>query len=702
MIKEYILDGLSCANCAAKIEGEVKELDGVSFASVNLMTTLLQIDVSDLHVMDLLSSVIRIVKQHEPDVTVVEKESGGQAKTGSNGEIISKKKLLPLIAGTLVFACGVVLERFFRVDEYVVLAVFVASYLLLGGKVILRAFTNIAKGKVFDEHFLMAAATIGAFAIGEYAEAAGVMLFYYVGELLQEAAVGKSRRTITSLLDMRPDYANLLKDGDYVKISPEIVNIGDAILVKPGERIPLDGVVVEGESMVDLSALTGESTPVPMAAEDEVMSGSVNLSGALTVEVTRTFGRSTASRIIELAQNAVSKKAPAENYITKFAKYYTPSVVALAFLIAVIPPLAGAGEWSGWLNRGLIFLVISCPCALVISIPLGFFGGIGSASRKGILVKGGNYLEALNDPDIIVFDKTGTLTKGEFKVTEVKPSEGTDARELLETAAYAEAFSNHPVALSILREYGSPVDKRGLTGHTELAGHGVSVVSSGQTIVAGNEALMAEMEIAIDKPEGIGTKVYVAKDGQYIGYIMISDEIKQDSKAAVRELKKNGAGKIVMLTGDNAQIAEAVARELGIDEVHAELLPHDKVEKVEELKKQKRADGKLVFIGDGINDAPVLAMADVGVAMGGLGSDAAIEAADVVLMTDEPSKLSEAIKVARFTKRVVRQNIALSIGIKAAVLLLGALGFATMWEAVFADVGVAMLAVINAMRVVRR
>ena len=616
-------------------------------------------------------------------------------------ESVEEESIFLLIAGAVVFTAGVVLEHAFMVNEYITLAVFAASYLLLGGKVVIRAISNIIKGSIFTEHFLMTVATIGAFVIGEYAEATGVMLFYLVGELLQDYAVGKSKRTITGLLNIRPDYANLLKDGKAVKVPPETVSINDVIVVKPGERIPLDGIITEGDSTLDLSALTGESAPVSVSVADAVMSGCVNLNGVLIIKVTQTFSRSTASRIIDLALNAANKKAPAENFITRFAGYYTPIVVALAILIAIIPPLTGFGLWADWLNRGLIFLVISCPCALVISIPLGFFGGVGRASRRGILVKGGNYLEALDDIEIAVFDKTGTLTKGVFNVTGVIPVNGHTAEELLEAAAFAESFSNHPIAVSILREYGKPVNGSLLTGHSETAGHGASVNVNGRTVAAGNEKLMDDMGIAFERTHGAGTKVYVAAEGIYIGCIVISDEVKEDSAAAVRDLKKLGVDRTIMLTGDNHSVAEAVAGKLGIDEVYAGLLPQHKVEKVEELNRQKRRNGKLAFIGDGINDAPVLAMADVGVAMGGLGSDAAIEAADVVLMTDEPSKLAEAVRVARFTKRIVRQNIMFSIGIKVVFLILGALGLATMWEAVFADVGVALLAVINAMRIIR-
>ena len=704
MIREFTLRGLTCANCAAKIEGSVNELDGVSYASVNLMTTMLRVEVSDAGSCDIHGKVERIVNLHEPDVEVYEKADSGKA----DAEPAGRKKIIWLIAGAVTLAAGLILEYLFNANIHITLPVFVLSYLLLGGKILIRAVKNIVNGKFFDEHFLMAVATIGAFAIGEYAEAAGVMLFYLAGELLQESAVNKSVRTIEKLMDIRPDHANLQVDGNIKKVAPDTINIGDIIIVKPGERIPLDGVVIEGESILDTSALTGETAPRAVCTGDAVLSGCVNQNGVLKIKATQTFRKSTVSVIIDLAQNAASKKAPAENFITRFAKYYTPIVVALALLIAVIPPLASGGAWIEWLNRGLIFLVISCPCALVISIPLGFFGGIGGASRKGILVKGGNYLEALSNLDIAVFDKTGTLTKGVFNVTDIQPSNGFTESELLEAAASAEAFSNHPIALSILREFGKPVNKNGLTGCTETAGFGVSVNSAGGTILAGNRKLMDKMGIIFEDTlsEGVplrhaGTKVYVASDGVYMGCISISDEIKPDSRSAVSSLKELGVRKTVMLTGDNSQAAEAIANELEIDEVFSGLLPLEKVEIVEMLDKQKRAGGKIAFIGDGINDAPVLAMADVGVAMGGLGSDAAVETADIVLMTDEPSKLADAVHIARFTKRVVTQNIIFALSIKIAFLLLGALGAANMWEAVFADVGVALLAVLNAMRVMK-
>ena len=608
--------------------------------------------------------------------------------------------LIRLIAGAVVFIAGFILERTTQAD-LLHLAVFMAAYIMLGGDIVLRALRNLVKGQVFDENFLMSLATIGAFAIGESAEAAGVMLFYQTGEYFQERAVEKSKKSITDLMDIRPDYANLKEEGNIVKVPPDTVNIGGIIIVKPGEKIPLDGIIIEGSSMIDTSALTGESVPKKADVNSSVLSGCVNISGMLTVEVTKTFGESTVSKIINLVESASGKKAKTEKFITKFARIYTPVVVILAVLLAIIPSLFFGGEWRSWIHRALVFLVISCPCALVLSIPMGFFAGIGRAAKKGILVKGGNYLEAFNQLDTVVFDKTGTLTKGVFKVASILPAQGFDKSKLIELAANAEVFSNHPIALSIIKEYGKDADKGCLADYTEIAGFGVSVNLNGKVIMAGNQNLMAKNNIDfIESPE-TGTKVYVAYDNRFAGCIVISDEIKPDSRSVTAELKKRGVSKTVMLTGDNPQIAFDIAAELGLDEVHGGLLPHEKVQMVETLNSQKRRGYKLAFVGDGINDAPVLAMSDIGIAMGGLGSDAAIEAADVVLMTDEPSKLADAMDIAKFTGKIVRQNIVFSLVIKGIFLALGAFGIASMWEAVFADVGVSLLAVLNAMRIMR-
>jgi len=705
MTKKYTLKGLCCPNCAAQIERTVSVMEGVQAVTVSPVTTVLNVE----FVSNLAGRITQLVEQavykHGPEIVVMDNDRNEDAESNDAGE---KWEIIKLIAGAVIFAAGMLLDKFFSPEphRYIRLAVFIAAYLILGGDVVFRALKNIARGQVFDENFLMSVATIGAFAIGEYPEAAGVMLFYQIGEMFQDLAVKRSKKSITSLMDIRPDYANLKKSGGNIeKVAPDTISVGDIIIVKPGEKIPLDGIVVEGISMLDTSALTGESVPRKAETGDAVLSGSVNQSGMLTIEVTRIFGESTVSKIIDLVENASSKKAKTENFITTFARYYTPVVVILAVLIAVLPPLifgASTGSiWQDWIYRALVFLVISCPCALVLSIPMGFFAGIGRAARKGVLVKGGNYLEAFNSLETVVFDKTGTLTKGVFKVTAVEPADGFSKDSLLELAANAESYSNHPIALSVMKEYGKSVEREKLSDYTEIAGHGVSVNLNGRAILAGNQKLMAKAGIGFQESQSVGTKVYVASNGVFAGCVVISDEIKPDSRNAISALKAKGVRKTVMLTGDNPHIAEAVAAELKLDEVYGGLLPHEKVEKVEILNGKKSAKGKLAFVGDGINDAPVLAMADIGVAMGGLGSDAAIEAADVVLMTDEPSKLCDAIDIARFTKKIVGQNIVFALGVKVVFLALGAFGVATMWEAVFADVGVSLLAVLNAMRIMR-
>jgi len=630
------------------------------------------------------------------------KEKHGCCDHGhSHGEdIVGKLKIVCLISGAVLLVVGIIIESLWEINEYITLGIFIVAFLALGVDIVWRAIKGMLSGEFFDENFLMSIATIGAFIIGEYSEAVAVMLFYQVGELFQELAVRSSKKSIAKLMDIRPDFANISKNGEIVKVSPDTVAIGELIIVKPGERIPLDGVVVDGESLLDTAALTGESVPRKAKIGDIVLSGSVNQSGVLTIRVTQTFGESTVSKIIDLVENATEKKAPTENFITKFAKVYTPIVVGLATLIAILPPLLFGEIWADWIHRGLIFLVISCPCALVISIPLGFFGGIGGAAKKGVLVKGSNYLEALNSLEALVFDKTGTLTKGVFKVTAIEPTNGYTREQLLGMAAQAESLSNHPIALSILREYGTEVDKNKLSEYTEIAGHGISVKIDGKIILAGNTKLMIESGIDWVESTVVGTKVYISVDGIFVGSIVIADEIKEDSKLAISTLKAKGIKEIVMLTGDNKEIADAVASELGIEKVYSGLLPQDKVDKVKYLKSQTK--GKLAFVGDGINDAPVLALSDIGIAMGGLGSDAAIEASDIVLMTDEPIKLAIAIEIAKFTKRIVWQNIIFALVVKVAFLGLGAFGIATMWEAVFADVGVALVAVLNALRVMRK
>ena len=577
------------------------------------------------------------------------------------------------------------------------LAVFLIPYALIGWDVLWRAVRNIAHGEIFDENFLMSLATVGALCVGEYPEAVFVMLFYQVGELFQSYAVDQSRKSIASLMDIRPDYAYLEVDGQIQQTDPEDVAVGDIILIKPGERIPLDGDVVEGTSTLDTAALTGESLPRSVGPGESVVSGCVNLSGLLRVEVTKPFEESTVAKILDLVENASAKKAKAENFITKFARYYTPAVVLAAVVLAVLPPLALGWAWTDAILRALNFLVVSCPCALVISVPLSFFGGIGGASRQGILVKGGSYLEVLARAETVVFDKTGTLTKGVFQVTAVHPEQGTEA-ELLELAALAEAYSDHPISRSLKTAYGKPLEPERVSHVEELSGRGVRAVVDGKEVCAGNDKLMEEIGAAWKPCHQVGTVVHVAVDGVYGGHIMISDQVKEDAREAIAALKGLGVKRTVMLTGDAAAVGEAVAQELGLDEVHTQLLPAGKVERVEALLTETSAKGALAFVGDGINDAPVLSRADIGIAMGGLGSDAAIEAADVVLMDDKPSKLAEAVDIARRTLGIVRQNIIFALGVKALVLILSAMGKATMWAAVFADVGVSVIAILNAMR----
>lgn len=608
-----------------------------------------------------------------------------------------KRQLYKIIAAAVLFAVAFMLP----VSGYWRLAVWSAAYLIVGLPIVRKAFRNIGHGQVFDENFLMTAATAGAFALGEYSEGVAVMLFYQIGELFQSYAVNKSRKSIAALMDIRPDYANIERDGKVVRVSPEDVRPGEDIIVTAGEKIPLDGRIVEGYSLIDTAAITGESVPREAAVGDEVISGCINLNGRLKIKVTRDFGQSTVAKILDLVENASSQKASVENFITRFARYYTPAVVFLALAIAVLPPLLVDGAaFSDWLYRALTFLVISCPCALVISVPLGFFGGIGAASRNGILIKGSNYLEALAATEIAVFDKTGTLTKGCFEVSRVQ-GEGIDDDTLLETAALAGGNSTHPVSQSIRKAYGKEIDLRRVADFEELPGRGIKATIGGKTVLLGNKKLLDEYGIKFNPVNGAGTVVYIAAGGIFRGFILIADEIKPDAPAAIAALKKAGIRETVMLTGDNAAVAENVAQTLGLDKFFANLLPAQKVEKVEALMKDKSDGGKLIFAGDGINDAPVLALADIGIAMGGVGSDAAVEAADIVIMTDEPSKIAQAIKISQRTLRIVRQNIVFALGVKFLVLLMGAEGLATMWDAVFADVGVSVIAIINSMRALK-
>lgn len=607
-----------------------------------------------------------------------------------------KKRGIKIIISAILFVLALVIPFS---NEWINNGLFIISYLVVGFEILKKAVRNIFRGKVFDENFLMAVATIGAFAIGEFPEAVAVMLFYQVGELFQSYAVDKSRKSIASLMDIRPDYANIEKDGKIEKVDPDEVKIGDIIIVKTGEKIPLDGVVVEGRSSLDTMALTGESVPRVVKTEDEVLSGCINKDGLLKIRVTKEFGESTVSKILDLVENASSKKSKSENFITKFAKYYTPTVVIIAVLLAFIPPiiLKDFSTFSVWLYRALSFLVVSCPCALVISIPLSFFGGIGGASKMGILIKGSNYLEALANTETVVFDKTGTLTEGIFEVQDIY-AEGIEKDELLRIVAHAENYSNHPIAKSVKKAYNKEIDEKITKNPQELSGKGIWAKIDEKDILVGNEKLMLEEKIDFKKCDEVGTILYVAIDKKYVGYVLIADKIKQDSPKTIRELKAMNIKETVMLTGDKKEVGEYVAKKLNMDKVYTELLPDGKVEKVEELLKQKSEKGKLVFVGDGINDAPVLTISDIGVAMGGLGSDAAIEAADIVIMTDETSKISKAINLSKKTMRIVRENIIFAIFVKIAVLVLTAFGASTMWEAVFADVGVSVIAIINALR----
>ena len=705
--KKYSLKGLDCPNCSAKIEKEVGELEGVALSEVNLMKQTLTVSMDHNKAASMLDMVTTIVHSHEPDVEVSEQKADTSVAPDKKEKTPvysddDKKLTIRLISGAVIYAVGMGLTLFGHVSLPVELGVLIVAYIILGWDVVWQAVKNITRGQIFDEHFLMSLSTIGAFAIGEYPEAVAVMLFYQVGEFFQSLAVKRSRKSISDLMDIRPDSATVRRNGELVVVAPETVSIGELIVVKPGEKIPLDGIVTEGESMLDTRALTGESVPRSIRKGEEALSGCVNQSGVLTIKVTKSFGESTVTKIIDLVENASSRKAPTENFITTFARYYTPIVVGMAAILAIIPPVILGGGWSEWLRRGFVFLIVSCPCALVISIPLTFFGGIGAASKRGVLVKGSNYLEALNKVSVVVFDKTGTLTKGVFKVVDITVEFGFTKELVLEYAAQAESYSNHPIAKSIQEAFGKTIDQSVLSGYEEISGHGIRVLIGGKRVLAGNSKLMDSEKVSYAACQSAGTKVYIAVDGRYAGCIVIADEVKDDSQNAIASLKKIGVEKTVMLTGDDEKIGKAVAEQLGLDEYYAQLLPDQKVEKLEYLDQHKTKGSKLAFVGDGINDAPVLARADVGIAMGGLGSDAAIEAADVVLMTDEPSKLVDAIDVAKATKRIVMQNIIIALGIKSVFLILGALGIAGMWEAVFGDVGVTIIAVLNAMRILKK
>ena len=728
---KLVLNGLDCANCANKIEDKVNKINGVKEATVNFSTTVLTAEIKEENLKsEIINEIKSIVKKLEPHVKVEEKidnkeiknktkactssccskdndhhegskdkihEHSHEKEESSNGKIEILKDNWLLIVGAIIYAIALLYNE----NNKISIILFVASYLAIGGEVILTAIKNILRGEVFDENFLMSIATIGAFFIGEYPEAVAVMLFYQIGEVFQGYAVNKSSKSISSLMNIRADYANVLRNGSEFKVSPEEVNLEEIIVIKPGERVPLDGTVIEGTSFLDTSALTGESVPREVKTSDEILSGAINDNGVLKVKVNKEYGESTVARILELVENASNKKAPTEKFITKFSKVYTPIVVFIAIIVAIVPPLLiKDATFSEWLYKALSLLVVSCPCALVVSIPLGVFSGIGAASKKGILVKGGNYLEALKESEIVVFDKTGTLTKGVFKVTNIN-AKNISEDELLEITAIGESNSNHPIALSIANAYGKEINKNEIESYKEVAGHGVEAIIKGKKVLLGNSKLMKSNNISYDEVDTIGTIVHIAIDGEYKGNIVISDEVKENVKEALTELKSVGIKKTIMLTGDSKVVADKVAKAIGIDEVHAELLPSDKVNKVEEILNKKSANGKVLFVGDGINDAPVLARADIGIAMGGVGSDAAIEAADVVLMKDKVEAISEAIRVSRKTSKILWQNIIFSLAIKVAVMILVIFGLTNMWAAVFADVGVTLLAVLNSMRIIR-
>ncbi|NFM44625.1 cadmium-translocating P-type ATPase [Clostridium botulinum] len=738
--KKLLLKGLHCANCATKIERAVQKLNIIEEANYNFNNSTLIINLEETHKDSIIKTIQEIVDRIEPGVKVVDKEnlkrtvvhapvknssnlkmqnnkeenlkldkkensyehnhdhSHGHSHDGEDSDELEKKTLIRIISGVVLLILATVLKS----KETLSIGLYLASYVLIGGKVILSSIRNISKGQVFDENFLMAVATVAAIGVKQYPEAVAVMLFYEVGEFLQDKAVNKSRKSITALMNIRPDYANLVRGEDIEVVSPEDINIDDIIMVKPGEKIPLDGIVVEGQSFVDTSAITGESLISEVSKDSNVLSGYINKNGVIKIKVTKTFGESTVSKILELTENASATKANTEKFITKFARYYTPVVVFAALALAVIPTLILKDpDISKWIYRAAVFLVVSCPCALVISIPLSFFAGIGGASKKGVLIKAGTALEALNDADTIVFDKTGTLTKGVFKVSKIESEEGVNTEELIEYAAYVESYSNHPIAKSILKYYEKTIDNKRIEGYEEIVARGVTAYIDGKKVYAGNNKLMEELNINYKKAQEDGVILYIALEDKYIGYIVINDEIKKDSKETIKSLKDIGIKKAAMLTGDRKSTANNIGTFLGMDEIYSELLPQEKVEKMQSLKSKTSKDGKIVFVGDGVNDAPVLAMSDIGVSMGGLGSDAAIEASDLVLMSDEPSKLVDAIKIARKTHKIVWQNIIIVLIIKFAVLALAVMGKSTMWMAVFADVGVALIAVINALRILK-
>ena len=685
------LKGLDCASCASKIEKLTQNIDGVDDVNLDFVSNTLRVKLMDSNLSEMVIGEIKdIVGRLEPDVVISQRDE----ETHDHGNIDREGIVKIIVAGVLF-----IMPLLFKLEGMPRFAIYAVAYLVIGADILMRAARNVMAGQPFDEYFLMSIATIGAFIIREYPEGVAVMLFYQIGELFQGMAVNHSRRSISSLLDIRPDYANLDRDGKIDIVDPRDVHIGDHIIVKPGEKVPLDGLIVEGSSSFDTSNITGESLPRTAVEGDRILSGFVNNEGLIRVQVEKEFGESTVSKILDLVENASSKKAPTENFITKFARYYTPVVVFTALAIGLIPPLFFGLDMRDWAYRAFVFLVISCPCALVISIPLGFFGGIGGASKKGILIKGGNYLEGLNDIDTIVLDKTGTITKGIFKVTDIDVYDELSKDAILELAAHGEAYSNHPIAVSIMEAYGGEVDKNRIADYLEIAGKGIKVKIDGQEVLLGNRQLLEDHAIDVQESQGIGTIIHIGMNKVHMGTIIVSDELKDGVVESIEDMKSLGIQRTIMLSGDNSDIAKKVGELVAVDEVYGDLLPQDKVEIFERIMEESK--GKVAFVGDGVNDAPVLARADIGIAMGGLGSDAAIEASDIVIMTDEIGKIATGLKISKNTKKIVTQNILFALGIKLIVLGLGAFGIATMWEAVFADVGVSIIAILNSIRALR-
>ena len=696
---ELELEGLNCAGCAAKIEKFSNEIEGVSSAQLDFVTKKLKINIiNDNDEDDIKGNIKKFVKKVEPEVKVLDINANHAHSHEHNHDHgkADKKDIIRIGISLILF----IIPNLLKLEGNIRFITYLLSYLIVGYDVIIRAIKNVAAGIQFDENFLMTLATFGAFIIGEYPEGVAVMLFYQVGEMFQGMAVNHSRKSITALLDIKPDYANLIAEDEITVVNPTDVAIGDYILIKPGEKVPLDGIVVEGESTIDTSNITGESVPRNIREGDHIISGVVNNHGLLKVQVEKEFGESTVSKILDLVENASGKKAPTENFITKFASIYTPVVVFSALIIGILPPILAFGDLRDWAYRAFIFLVISCPCALVISIPLGFFGGIGGASKSGILIKGGNYLEALNDVETIVFDKTGTITKGTFKVTKIFNYDDYSKEEVLELAAYGEAFSNHPIGKSIVESYDKEIQKEYIKDYKEISGKGIEAKIDSKTILLGNKDLLSGNGVEIEEVDSIGTTVYVSEGNKHIGTIIVSDELKENVAEDIEKLKKLGIKETIMLSGDNQETAEKVGKLAGLDKVYGNLLPQDKVNAFEDIL-SKKTNSKVIFVGDGVNDAPVLARADIGIAMGTLGSDAAIEASDIVIMTDEIGKIATAIKIAKNTKKIVTQNIILALAIKLIVLVLGAFGIATMWAAVFADVGVSIIAILNSIRALK-